>query len=60
MTLPPGPFDLIYCDPPLHFNTWSRKGDRRSPQHHYRCMSVAELLNLPAGLQAGDPDTAGG
>ena len=45
--LPPGPFDLILCDPPLYFDTWSDKGDGRSPQRKYRCMSLSELLAMP-------------
>lgn len=47
MTLPPGPFDLILCDPPLYFDTWSDTGAARSPQAKYRCMSLAELLAMP-------------
>ena len=47
MNLPAGPFDLIYCDPPLHFNGWSVKGEGRSPQRKYRCMPLPELIALP-------------
>jgi N6-adenosine-specific RNA methylase IME4 len=45
--LPCGPFDLIYADPPLHFATWSARGDGRSPQRKYRCTTLAELTALP-------------
>ena len=47
MDLPPGPFDLIYADPPLGFATWSARGDSRSPQRKYRCTTLAELAALP-------------
>lgn len=45
--LPGGPYDLLYADPPLAFNTWSDKGDGRSPQRKYRCMTMAELCAMP-------------
>jgi N6-adenosine-specific RNA methylase IME4 len=45
--LPIGPYDLIYADPPLAFATWSDKGDGRSPQRKYRCMTVTKLCALP-------------
>jgi N6-adenosine-specific RNA methylase IME4 len=47
VNLPLGPFDLILCDPPLNFDTWSAKGDGRSPQRKYRCMALPELLAMP-------------
>jgi N6-adenosine-specific RNA methylase IME4 len=37
----------ILIDAPLPFKTWSHKGERRSPQHHYACMSIEELKALP-------------
>ncbi|MGE5219285.1 MAG: MT-A70 family methyltransferase [Chloroflexota bacterium] len=33
----------ILVDPPLAFATWSRKGEGRSPQHHYACLSFEQL-----------------
>src|SRR5215469_12160054 len=54
-TLPAGPFDLLYADPPLCFNGWSEKGEGRSPQRHYHCPSLAELMALPiADIAAPD------
>jgi N6-adenosine-specific RNA methylase IME4 len=46
-SLPPGPFDLAYADPGLFFRTWSRKGEGRSPQHHYRCEHGDVVCALP-------------
>lgn len=56
MPLPPGPFDLVYADPPLQFETYSDKGQGRSPGRHYRTMSVPELLTLPVAKLAA-PDS---
>jgi N6-adenosine-specific RNA methylase IME4 len=47
MILPAGPFDLLYADPPLYWTGWSPKGEGRSPQHHYRCPPMSDLLALP-------------
>ena len=45
----------ILADPPLAFQTRSLKGEGRSPQHHYACLSFDELATLPvAGLAAAD------
>ena len=56
MNLPAGPFDLIYADPPLHFTTWSDKGQGRSPSRHYATMSAPALLALPVTKLAA-PDS---
>src|SRR6478672_6855291 len=45
--LPPGPYDLLYADPPLAFKPRGRNGDGRSPQHHYPCIPMAELGAMP-------------
>jgi N6-adenosine-specific RNA methylase IME4 len=45
--LPPGPFDLVYADPGLFFQGWSKKGEGRSPQRHYRCEPVDAVCALP-------------
>jgi N6-adenosine-specific RNA methylase IME4 len=44
--LPAGPFDLVYADPGLVFQTWSQKGEGRSPQRHYRCEPVDVIRGL--------------
>jgi N6-adenosine-specific RNA methylase IME4 len=55
MNPPDGPFDLIYADPPLHFATWSDKGQGRSPSRHYATMTMPQLCELPiAQLAARD------
>jgi N6-adenosine-specific RNA methylase IME4 len=45
----------ILADPPIAFRTYSSKGEARSPQSHYRCSPLEELLRLPiAGIAAPD------
>lgn len=48
MLLPPDiQAHAILADPGLAFVTRSPKGEGRTPQHHYRCMSFGELAALP-------------
>jgi N6-adenosine-specific RNA methylase IME4 len=42
----------ILADPPVAFTTRSRKGEGRSPQHHYACMSFDELAAIPVASGA--------
>jgi N6-adenosine-specific RNA methylase IME4 len=37
----------ILADPGLAFATWSHKGEGRSPQHHYTCLSFEQLAAIP-------------
>ncbi len=46
---------LITADPPIPFKTWSRKGEGRSPQHHYKCSAFEQLADIPvASIAAPD------
>ena len=42
----------ILVDPAIRFTTWSRKGEGRTPQHHYRCGLFAEIAALPVATIA--------
>jgi N6-adenosine-specific RNA methylase IME4 len=53
--LPDGKFGAIMADPPIPFIPWSRKGDGRSPQHHYKCEKFDELAATPIASVAA-PD----
>jgi len=44
---PPGGAGAILIDAPLRFETRSPKGEKRSPQHHYSCLSVDAIAALP-------------
>ena len=52
--LPRRYFGAILIDVPLHFKTWSPKGEGRSASRHYRVMSFEESLTLPVGELAAD------
>jgi N6-adenosine-specific RNA methylase IME4 len=43
--LPSGPFDLVYADPPLHFQLYSPKGQNRGPV--YETLPGATICRLP-------------
>lgn len=46
--LPPGPFSLIYADPPWHFKVYSRSsGLDRAPDNHYDTLSIKSLAAIP-------------
>jgi N6-adenosine-specific RNA methylase IME4 len=53
----PGGYGCIIADPPWHFALHSAKGEGKSPQAHYACMSLAEIAALPVGRLAA-PDCA--
>lgn len=45
-------FDVILCDPPWAFSTWSPKGQGRAP--NYKQMKLNDILQLPVGDLAND------
>lgn len=47
--LPPGPFGVIYADPPWAFRTFSGENmtPHRCAEDHYRTMTFAEMAALP-------------
>lgn len=51
---PFGGFDLIMADPPWTFRTRSARGEAKSPQAHYACMSTEDIAALPVAAIAGD------
>ena len=40
-------YQVIYADPPWLFKTYSDKGKDRSPEQHYKCMTMEDIKNLP-------------
>lgn len=52
--LPSGKFGVILADPPWRFKTYSRKGEGKSPQQHYECMSIEDICSLPVQEIASD------
>lgn len=52
--LPPGPYDVIYADPPWTFETYSAKGKGRSAEKHYECMTLCDIASMHVGRVSGD------
>jgi N6-adenosine-specific RNA methylase IME4 len=40
-------YQVIYADPPWQYKVYSKKGEGRSAENHYRCMNIEEIYNLP-------------
>lgn len=47
-------YPIIYADPPWNWETYSKKGAKKSPTSKYDCMTMEEIGNLPIGRLAGD------
>lgn len=50
--LRPLSFDFIMADPPWLYKMRSKKGEAKSPQAHYKCMTDEEIYDLPIGMLA--------
>lgn len=46
IALPPGPFELVYADPPWTYRDKAKAGNRGA-ESHYSCMSIADICALP-------------
>jgi N6-adenosine-specific RNA methylase IME4 len=42
-------FDCIVLDPPWSFKVWSPKGNSRSAENHYKCMTFDDIKNMNVG-----------
>lgn len=40
-------YNIIYADPPWHYQVWSKKGASRTAETYYNTMSMDELKSLP-------------
>jgi len=47
-------YNVIYADPPWDFKSWSKKGQGRSAQAHYDCMSLNDIGDIPVADMASD------
>ena len=47
INLPYFSYDLVVCDPPWRFETYSNNGLKKSPEAHYSTMSMEEIAALP-------------
>lgn len=57
MTLPRGPYRVIYADPPWSYQTWSHRGQGKGASQHYDVMDAAALRALPVA-EIADRDAA--
>ena len=48
-------YRAIMIDPPWRFKLYSAKGEAKSPQAKYKCMSLADIQSMPVG-QLAAPD----
>lgn len=54
MKWPTKKYNVIYADPPWNFRSWSKKGEKKSAQNHYNCMSIDDICRLPVNDIAAD------
>jgi N6-adenosine-specific RNA methylase IME4 len=47
-------YSVVYADPPYRFATWTPRGAGRSPDSHYRTLSLDDICRLPIGSLATD------
>ncbi|MDE1901480.1 MAG: DNA methyltransferase [Alphaproteobacteria bacterium] len=53
--LKPLHYGAILADPPWRFDVRSQKGEGKSPQRHYGCMTLSDIMALPVSqLARGD------
>lgn len=45
----PNKYKILYLDPPWEFKAYSQKGEGKSAQKHYSCMSIDNLMKMPIG-----------
>jgi|TARA_B100001245_G_scaffold232852_1_gene215723 N6-adenosine-specific RNA methylase IME4 len=42
-------YNIIYADPPWHFQNWNNAKAQTNPIHHYKTMTMKEIEDLPIG-----------
>jgi N6-adenosine-specific RNA methylase IME4 len=42
-------YNIIYADPPWNYRVWSKKGEGRSAESHYRTLTVDRLKGVDVG-----------
>ena len=49
MNFPNKKYQVIYADPPWHFQNWNNASAQTNPEQHYSTMSMKDIENLPVG-----------
>ena len=39
-------YQIIYADPPWQYKVWSKKGNGRSAESHYKTMNIEDIIHL--------------
>lgn len=39
-------YKIIYADPPWQYKVWSKKGNGRSAESHYKTLGIKEIVNM--------------
>ena len=39
-------YNIIYADPPWQYKVWSKKGNGRSAESHYKTLGIKEIVNM--------------
>ena len=47
--LPERKYNIIYADPPWHFQNWNNENAQTNPEKHYDTMTMKDIENLPIG-----------
>jgi len=40
-------YNIIYADPPWHFQNWNNENAQTNPENHYKTMTMKDIANLP-------------
>jgi len=46
MLLPNKKYNIIYADPPWHFENWNNKTAQTNPNQHYPTMTMKDIANM--------------
>ena len=47
-------YQIIYADPPWHFQNYNNAKAQTNPERHYKTMTMKEIVNLPVNEIADD------
>ena len=54
MSLPNKKYNIIYADPPWHFENWNNKTAQTNPNQHYPTMTMKDIANMKVNDIAAD------
>ncbi|MBR1654531.1 MAG: adenine methyltransferase [Clostridia bacterium] len=44
-------YNIIYADPPWQYKVWSKKGNGRSAESHYKTLGIKDIVNMKDFIQ---------